>query len=88
MAEKIGNGTISMKMDVTQESDWKIGVDMCIEEFGRLDILVNNAGTSYKNKVSLKSGFSHGRDGFGTDFRHSPRWKLPKPNLIVCSMST
>lgn len=54
MAEKIGSGTLSMKMDVTQESDWKKAVDMCIEQFGKLDILVNNAGTSYKNKVSLK----------------------------------
>jgi NADP-dependent 3-hydroxy acid dehydrogenase YdfG len=53
MAEKIGNGTVSMKMDVTQESDWKKAVDICIEKFGRIDIVVNNAGTSYKNKVSL-----------------------------------
>jgi NADP-dependent 3-hydroxy acid dehydrogenase YdfG len=52
MSEKIG-GTEFMHMDVTQESDWKKAVDMCIEKFGRLDILVNNAGTSYKNKVSL-----------------------------------
>jgi NADP-dependent 3-hydroxy acid dehydrogenase YdfG len=53
MKEKIGSGSISMKMDVTQERDWKKAVDICIEQFGRLDILVNNAGTSYKNKVSL-----------------------------------
>ena len=53
MAEKIGNGTVSMMMDVTQESDWKKAVDICIEKFGRIDIVVNNAGTSYKNKVSL-----------------------------------
>ena len=53
MAEKIGNGTASMKMDVTQESDWKKAVDICIEKFGWIDIVVNNAGTTYKNKVSL-----------------------------------
>jgi len=53
MAEKIGSGSVSMKMDVTQESDWKKAVDTCIEKFGRLDILVNNAGTSYNNKVGF-----------------------------------
>lgn len=51
MVSNIGDGTISMKMDVTQESDWKKAVDLCIEKFEKLDILVNNAGTSYKNKV-------------------------------------
>ena len=53
MAEKIGSGSVSMKMDVTQECDWKKAVDTCIEKFGRLDILVNNAGTSYNNKVGF-----------------------------------
>src|SRR5205814_7037511 len=37
MVLQIGGGTVSMKMDVTQESDWKKAVDMCIEKFGRLD---------------------------------------------------
>jgi NADP-dependent 3-hydroxy acid dehydrogenase YdfG len=53
MAQKVGSGSISMKMDVTQESDWKRAVETVVEKFGPLDILVNNAGTSYRNKVSL-----------------------------------
>lgn len=52
MAQTVGSGSISMKMDVTQESDWKRAVETAVEKFGHLDILVNNAGTSYKNKVS------------------------------------
>lgn len=52
MAQKVGSGSVSMKMDVTQEADWKKALDTAVEKFGRLDILVNNAGTSYKNKVS------------------------------------
>jgi len=51
MAERLGDSSVSIKMDVTQESDWKKAVDTAIEKFGHLDILVNNAGTSYKNKV-------------------------------------
>lgn len=52
MAHKVGSGSRSMKMDVTQEGDWKKAVETAVEKFGHLDILVNNAGTSYKNKVS------------------------------------
>ena len=51
MAERLGVNSVSIKMDVTQESDWKNAVDTAVEEFGHLDILVNNAGTSYRNKV-------------------------------------
>ena len=69
MAEKIGSGTMSIKMDVTQEGDWKKAVDLCIEKFGWVDIVVNNAGTSYKNKVSL----NHRRGWICTDLGHSLR---------------
>ncbi|KAF2104334.1 oxidoreductase [Rhizodiscina lignyota] len=54
-ADKIGGSNIKvMKMDVTQEADWKAAVESCIKEFGRIDILVNNAGWSYKNKPTLE----------------------------------
>jgi len=53
MAERLGVNSVSIKMDVTQESDWKKAVDTAIEKFGHLDILVNNAGTSYRNKVGM-----------------------------------
>ncbi|SEI53554.1 3alpha(or 20beta)-hydroxysteroid dehydrogenase [Dyadobacter sp. SG02] len=39
-----GEGVTFIKNDVTQESDWKTGVERVIGEQGRIDILVNNAG--------------------------------------------
>ena len=41
------NGTAEfMRLDVTDEADWKAVVDATVQKFGKLDILVNNAGIS------------------------------------------
>jgi NAD(P)-dependent dehydrogenase (short-subunit alcohol dehydrogenase family) len=41
------NGTAEfMRLDVTNEDDWKAVVDMTVQKCGELDILVNNAGIS------------------------------------------
>jgi NAD(P)-dependent dehydrogenase (short-subunit alcohol dehydrogenase family) len=41
------NGVASfMKLDVTDEADWKRVVDATVAQYGRLDIMVNNAGIS------------------------------------------
>ncbi len=41
------NGTAEfMRLDVTNEDDWKAVVDATVQKFGKLDILVNNAGIS------------------------------------------
>ena len=41
------NGTAEfMRLDVTNEADWKTVVDATVQKYGRLDILVNNAGIS------------------------------------------
>ena len=41
------NGTAEfMKLDVTNEADWKAVVDATVQKFGKLDIMVNNAGIS------------------------------------------
>ena len=41
------NGTAEfMRLDVTNEADWKAVVDATIQNYGKLDILVNNAGIS------------------------------------------
>jgi NAD(P)-dependent dehydrogenase (short-subunit alcohol dehydrogenase family) len=37
---------VFMKLDVTDEANWKDVVDATVAQFGRLDILVNNAGIS------------------------------------------
>jgi NAD(P)-dependent dehydrogenase (short-subunit alcohol dehydrogenase family) len=41
------NGTAEfMKLDVTNEADWKAVVDATVQKYGKLDIMVNNAGIS------------------------------------------
>ena len=41
------NGTAEfMRLDVTNEADWKAVVDATVQKYGKLDILVNNAGIS------------------------------------------
>ena len=41
------NGTAEfMRLDVTNEDDWKQVVDAAVQKYGKLDILVNNAGIS------------------------------------------
>lgn len=48
------DSTISMKMDVTAEADWKAAVDAAVKKWGKIDCVVNNAGTSYKNKPTAE----------------------------------
>jgi NAD(P)-dependent dehydrogenase (short-subunit alcohol dehydrogenase family) len=42
---------IFVRLDVTQEEDWKKAVEATLEAFGRLDILVNNAGIAMRKGV-------------------------------------
>ena len=39
-----GGEAISIKLDITKESDWKQAISKTIETYGKIDILVNNAG--------------------------------------------
>jgi NAD(P)-dependent dehydrogenase (short-subunit alcohol dehydrogenase family) len=41
-----GGEAIFMRLDVTDEANWKQVVDETVRRYGRLDILVNNAGIS------------------------------------------
>jgi 3(or 17)beta-hydroxysteroid dehydrogenase len=43
-AKKIGKNAIFMRLDVTDEDNWKRVIAATVEKFGQLDILVNNAG--------------------------------------------
>lgn len=43
--ERKGIRVLSVKADLTKESDIQHFIDKTIEEFGKIDILVNNAGT-------------------------------------------
>jgi 3(or 17)beta-hydroxysteroid dehydrogenase len=44
VADAIGEAAVFMRLDVTDEDNWKSVVSATVERFGRLDILVNNAG--------------------------------------------
>ena len=39
-----GGECVFLRLDVTQEAQWKAAVDSAVQRFGKLDILVNNAG--------------------------------------------
>lgn len=44
VAQSIGDSAVFMRLDVTDEENWKSVIAATVETFGRLDILVNNAG--------------------------------------------
>lgn len=44
VADAIGDQAIFLRLDVTNEDNWKTVIAATVEKFGRLDILVNNAG--------------------------------------------
>ena len=44
VADDIGDNAVFMRLDVTDEDNWRSVVAATVEQFGRLDILVNNAG--------------------------------------------
>ena len=44
VAKEIGKDAIFMRLDVSDEENWKQVIAATLETFGRLDILVNNAG--------------------------------------------
>jgi len=46
-----GGRVLSLRLDVTQESDWESIVTAAESEFGRLDVLVNNAGIVHAGGV-------------------------------------
>ena len=50
-AQRMGNATVFLALDVTSEDDWRMAVDATVERHGRLDILVNNAGITLMGSV-------------------------------------
>ncbi|MBT4520632.1 MAG: glucose 1-dehydrogenase [Halieaceae bacterium] len=44
VADAIGHNALFLRLDVTDESNWKSVVEQTVASFGGLDILVNNAG--------------------------------------------
>ncbi len=44
VADELGEAARFIRLDVTQEQDWRAAVTLAEETFGKLDVLVNNAG--------------------------------------------
>ena len=44
VAEGIGSNALFLRLDVSDEDNWKSVISATVEKFGRLDVLVNNAG--------------------------------------------
>jgi len=44
VADEIGDNAVFMRLNVTDEDNWKSVIAQTVETFGKLDILVNNAG--------------------------------------------
>ena len=46
-----GGDAVFLRLDVTDESDWKNAIQYTVSNYGKLDVLVNNAGTSARCNV-------------------------------------
>jgi NAD(P)-dependent dehydrogenase (short-subunit alcohol dehydrogenase family) len=51
IASRLGDRTLGLKGDVTNEADIKAVVDQTLDRFSRLDILVNNAGINIRKPI-------------------------------------
>ena len=51
VAESLGEGHGSVRLDVTDEASWEAAVASAVEQLGGLDILVNNAGVEITSLV-------------------------------------
>ena len=55
LTSELGNGSIFLQHDVTDEAAWKHVVGKTVSQFGRLDILVNNAGVWERSVIEEAS---------------------------------
>ena len=47
----VGGNCFFVKLDVTNEADWKMVTEEVVDHYGKLDVLVNNAGVSARGNV-------------------------------------
>ena len=50
-----GGQAIPMVLDVTEEPDWRRGINAAVNGYGKLDVLVNNAGTVFRRYIDEMS---------------------------------
>jgi NAD(P)-dependent dehydrogenase (short-subunit alcohol dehydrogenase family) len=46
-----GGQALALRVDVTAEADWKVGMERLLQEWGRWDICVNSAGIAYASPI-------------------------------------
>ena len=64
---EVGGEALFVRLDVTQEADWRQAVDGTVATFGRLDILVNNAGAVRRSNF-FETSDAEWQDGFALKF--------------------